>query len=229
MGTLRFVGESYILGLLTPLTALCVLPLYPAFLVRMARSAGKDRNDRVTLAWVGVVVSAGVISFMALLGLVFTTVLQESLQRVVGIVSPIAFAVLAVIGILLMAGVHLYQKVRLPEPKSPLLGSYVYGFFFGAIVIPCNPLFIAAFFTRVATVGEALANFANFLAFGVGIATPLLVLALVTRGSSRWLINALVRWARPIEVVAGAIMFSVSVYYLFWIFRVQEPVTGRAA
>ncbi len=228
MGTLRFVGESYILGLLTPLTALCVIPLYPAFLVRMARYAGKNREDRATLAWIGVSVSAGVISFMAVLGLVFTTFLQSSLQTVVGVISPVAFTVLAVIGVLLMSGVHLYQKVRLPEAKNPLVGSFVYGFFFGAIVIPCNPLFIAAFFTRVATVGEALANFANFIAFGVGIATPLLVLALVSRASSRWLINALVRWSRPIEIVAGAIMTGVALYYLFFIFRVQEALVAGA-
>jgi len=145
----------------------------------------------------------------------------------VSIVSPIAFAVLAVIGVLLMAGVHLYRKVRLPEPKNPLVGAFVYGFFFGAIVIPCNPLFVAAFFTRVATVGEAFANFANFLAFGIGIATPLLVLALVTRASSRWLVNALVRWARPIEIVAGAVMTSVSLYYLFAVFEVQQIIVGR--
>lgn len=226
MGSLRFVGESYLLGLLTPPTALCVIPLYPAFLVRMARHAGKARDDRTTLAWIGVVVSAGVIAFMALLGLVFTTLLQTSIQRVIGVVSPIAFAVLAVIGVLLMAGVHLYQKVRLPEPRNPLVGSFAYGFFFGAIVIPCNPLFIAAFFTRVATVEEALANFANFIAFGVGIATPLLVFSLVTRASSRRLVNALVRWARPIEFVAGAVMTGVSLYYLFAVFEVQTLATG---
>jgi len=77
MGTWRFVGESYLLGLLTPLTALCVIPLYPAFLVRVARRAGTSRDDRAALASAGVFVSVGVIGFMALLGLVFTTLLQE--------------------------------------------------------------------------------------------------------------------------------------------------------
>lgn len=225
MDALRFVGTSYVLGLLTPLTALCVIPLYPAFLARMARQAEKSRDDRTTLAWLGVVVSLGVIAFMALLGLVFTTLLQASLQRVIGIVSPFAFALLFVLGILLMSGVHLYQKVRLPEPKNPLVGAFIYGFFFGAIVIPCNPLFVAAFFARVATVASAAANFANFLAFGLGIVTPLLALAFVTRAASRWVVNALVRWARPIEFVAGAVMTGVSAYYLVAVFEVQRAFT----
>lgn len=118
MDTLRFVGTSYILGLLTPLTALCVIPLYPAFLARMARLASHDRNDRAVLAWTGLVVTAGVISFMALLGIVFTTLLQESLQQVIGIVSPIAFAILAVVGIMMMAGVEIDTRSACRSPRT---------------------------------------------------------------------------------------------------------------
>ena len=226
METLRFLGTSYVLGLLTPLTALCVIPLYPAFLVRMARHAEKDRDDRRTLALLGVFVTAGVIAFMALVGVIFTTLLQQSLTEVIGIISPIAFAILAVIGVLLMLGVHIYKKVRLPEVDNPLLGSFLYGFFFGAIVIPCNPLFVAAFFARVATVGDAVTNLLNFLAFGMGIGTPLLAFSLVTRASSRAMVNGLVRYQRPIEIVAGATMTAVSVYYLVEVFRVPERLFG---
>lgn len=226
METLRFIGTSYVLGLLTPLTALCVIPLYPAFLVRMARHAERDRDDRRTLALLGVFVTAGVIAFMALIGVVFTTLLQESLTEVIGIISPIAFAILAVVGVLLIFGVHVYKKVRLPEAKNPLVGSFVYGFFFGAIVIPCNPLFVAAFFARVATVSDAATNLLNFLAFGLGIGTPLLAFSLVTRASSRAMVNWLVKYQRPIEIVAGVTMTAISVYYLVDVFRVPQRLFG---
>jgi cytochrome c-type biogenesis protein len=209
-----------VLGLLTPLTALCVIPLYPAFLARMARHARRDRDNPGTLGWLGLFVTAGVVAFMGVLGLVFTTFLQESLNEVVGVVSPIAFGVLIVLGILMMSGFTVRRKVRLPEPKNPLVGAFIYGFFFGAIVIPCNPLFVAAFFARVATVGDAFGNMANFLAFGLGIGTPLLALSLVTRAWSRWAVNALVKYERTISVVAGAIMTSVAVYYLIWVFKI---------
>ncbi|MDI6901624.1 MAG: cytochrome c biogenesis protein CcdA [Anaerosomatales bacterium] len=220
MGVLRFAGTSYLLGLLTPLTALCVLPLYPAFLARLARQAGRDRNDRGTLGWLGLVVTAGVIAFMGLMGLVFTTLLQESLNRVIEVVSPVAFAVMAVIGVALMSGFTVRHKVRIKEPRNPLVAAFVYGFLFGAIVIPCNPAFIAAFFARVATVGDALGNLVNFLAFGLGIGTPLLALSLVTRAASRWVVNALVRYERQIAFVAGAVMTGVAVYYLVAVFEV---------
>lgn len=227
METLRFVGTSYVLGLLTPLTALCVLPLYPAFLVRMARLAKRDRDDRKVLAWTGSIVTLGVISFMGLLGVVFTTLLQESLQRVIGIVSPIAFAVLAVVGVLMMAGVEIRRKVHLPEPKNPLVASYLYGFFFGAIVIPCNPAFIAAFLARAALIADPVASILNFLAFGFGIGTPLIAFSLVSRAASRRMVNAVVTHERAIAFVAGAVMTSVALYYLIVVFEVPARLFGR--
>lgn len=227
MDTLRFVGTSFVLGLLTPLTALCVLPLYPAFLLRMARLAKRDRDDRWVLAWTGFVVTLGVISFMGLLGVVFTTLLQESLQRAIGIVSPIAFAILAVLGILMMAGVEIHHKVRIREPKSPLLASYLYGFFFGAIVIPCNPAFIAAFLARAALIADPVASVLNFLAFGLGIGAPLIAFSLVSRAASRRMVNALVRHERSIAFFAGAVMTTVSLYYLVVVFEVPARLSGR--
>lgn len=48
-----------------------------------------------SIAVLGATVAAGVLSLLALLGVVFTTVLETSLTNVVGVVSPIAFVVLA--------------------------------------------------------------------------------------------------------------------------------------
>lgn len=226
MDSLRFVGTSYVLGLLTPLTALCVIPLYPAFLARMARLAKRDRDDRAVLAWTGLVVTLGVISFMGLLGIVFTTLLQQSLQQVIGIVSPIAFAILAVIGVLMMAGVEIRRKVRLPEPKNPLFASYLYGFFFGAIVIPCNPAFIAAFLARAVLIADPASSILNFLAFGLGIGTPLIAFSLVSRAASRRLVNLVVDNERKVSFVAGAVMTGVALYYLIAIFEIPSRLLG---
>ena len=226
MDTLRFVFTSYILGLLTPITALCVIPLYPAFLSRMARLAGREHDNRAVLAWTGLVVTAGVITFMGALGLIFTTLLQQSLQRVVGVVSPIAFAILLVIGVIMMAGLEIRRKVRLPSPANPLFASFLYGFFFGAIVIPCNPAFIAAFLARTALLTDPAASILNFLAFGLGIGTPLIAFSLVSRTASRRLVNLLVARERAITFVAGAVMTGVALYYLVFVFDVPALLLG---
>jgi cytochrome c-type biogenesis protein len=216
------VATSFVLGLLTPLTALCVIPLYPAFLSRLSRNVSKEHDNRRLFALFGLVVVAGVIVFMALLGLIFTTLLQESLTRVIGVISPIAFAAMAVIGVLLMFNVKIQRKVRPNKLRNPYVSAFFYGFFFGAIVVPCNPLFIAAFFARVATVEGFVVNMLNFLAFGLGIGAPLLAFSLVSRATSRSMVNWLVKYNRQIDFVAGLVMVSVAVYYLIFVFHVFD-------
>lgn len=220
MDALAFLATSYVIGLLTPLTALCVIPLYPAFLARMARLADRDHDDRAVLAWTGFVVTLGVVSFMGLLGLIFTTLLQSSLQQAIGVISPVAFVMLLLIGVAMMAGFEIRRKVRLPTPSNPLLASYLYGFFFGAIVVPCNPAFIAAFLARSVLLTDPVSSVLNFLAFGLGIGTPLIAFSLVTRAASRAMVNWLVAYERPVTFVAGAVMTAVSAYYLLFVFEV---------
>lgn len=214
------IAFAFWLGLLTPLTAVCVFPLYPAFLARLSRTVGQRHDARRYLMLFGVLVSVGVIAFMSLIGVVFTTWLQESLTRVIGIVSPIAFAVIAMAGVMLIVGWTPKRKVRPRRIVNPYAAAVAYGFFFGAIVIPCNPALIAVFFARVATVPEAAGNYAQFAAFTLGICTPLLVFSAVSRATSRWMVNALVRFERPIGVIAGTVMIAVAVYYLVFVFAV---------
>jgi cytochrome c-type biogenesis protein len=217
---LESVWASFILGVLTPLGALCVIPLYPAFLARLSRTVSKEHDNRRLFALFGLVVVAGVITFMIGLGLIFTTFLQESLTSVIGVISPIAFAIMTVIGVLLIFDVKIQRKVRPNKLRNPYLSAFLYGFFFGAIVVPCNPLFIAAFFARVATVEGFVSNMLNFLAFGLGIGAPLLAFSLVSRATSRHMVNWLVEYSRQINFVAGVVMVGVAIYYLIFVFHV---------
>lgn len=220
MSLLDDIWTSFLLGVVTPLTALCVLPLYPAFLARLAQNVSGQGDDRRLLVRFGLLVASGVILFMTLLGLLFTTLLQESLTEVIGVVSPIAFGILFVLGLLLIVGVRLERKVRPLRLGNPELNAFSYGFFFGAIVVPCNPLIIAAFFARTATVTGFVENLLSFLAFAVGISAPLLAFSLISRGAARGMIRGLIRLRRVIEVAAGVVMVIVSVYYLTYVFHV---------
>lgn len=222
VGFFTDVATSLLLGLLTPLTALCVLPLYPGFLAYLANQlAGKE--SKKLLALFGVVVTAGVILFMGLLGLIFTTFLQASLTNVIGIVSPIAFGILGVISILLIFNVDIGQylpKVHAPIKKNPLWSALIFGFFFGAIVVPCNPLFIAAMFAKAVQTGAFARNIINFLFFGIGMGLPLLVFSIVSIPASKSIIGFLTKYAKYINRIAGIIMLIVSLYYLIFVFRV---------
>jgi len=220
--TLADFGTAYVLGLLTPLTAVCVLPLYPAFLAYLAGKLG-DKENRKYLVTFGAIVTLGVILFMFLLGLVFTTLLEVSLTNVIGIISPIAFGILAIISVLLIFDVEIGKFIprpNVPVMKNPLFDAFVYGFFFGAIVVPCNPLFIAALFTRSIAGMGFIANMLNFVAFGMGIGTPLLVFSGISAAKSSAIINILTKHKSWINRIAGVLMLAASIYYLVFVFRV---------
>lgn len=213
----------FILGLLTPLGAVCVLPLYPGFLVHLSSNVSEKESDRKSIAVLGATVSVGVIVFMMLFGLIFTTILQVSLSNVIGVVSPIAFGILTIISLLLIFNIDFGEfipRFNIPVAKNPLLSSFVFGFFFGAIVIPCNPLFIAALFVRTLSTVAFFENIINFLFFGAGMAFPLLVFSLFSTAFSRKIISYMTKYKRSINLIAGITMLAISLYYLLFVFNV---------
>ncbi len=220
MGVFSNALEFLWLGIITPLTAVCVIPLYPAFLARLSRTVGGRHNDRKLLAMFGVLVVAGVIAFMAVLGLVFTRYLQVSLTRVIGVVSPIAFGVLAVIAVLMLLDIKIKRKVRPNRLANPYVSAFLYGFFFGGIVVPCNPAIITAAFLRASTVTSQIANQVNFVFYGLGIGMPLLAFSLVSPAFSRKMVNFFVKYSSWINRIAGAILLGISLYYLIFVFHV---------
>lgn len=227
MDLLSDLGEAFSLGLLTPLGAVCVLPLYPGFLAYLAGQVSGKQAGRMTILLLALVVTAGVILFMVALGLVFTTVLEVSLTNVIGIVSPIAFGLLFVISLLLILDVDVGKflpKARARVGKHPWRNAFGYGFFFGAIVVPCNPLMIAVLFTRSVSVTGFGENVLRFLFFGIGIGFPLLVIAAISSASTDVVIRFITRFKRIINSVAGIVMLGISVYYLVFIFRVFERI-----
>lgn len=213
---------SFVLGLLTPITAVCVLPLYPGFLAYLANQTGDDG-----LGTYGLLTAAGVVLFMLTIGLLFTTILQVSLTTVVETVSPIAFLLLAAVSIMLILDIDLttvLPHLEAPRFQNPRLNALAFGFFFGAIVIPCNPGFIAAFFARSLLLSSPLLNAGNVLMFGLGIAAPLLFLATIPQEQARHLTTVLTRHKTWINRGAGTVMLAVALYYLIFVFHVVPGV-----
>lgn len=242
-------AEAFVVGVLTPLTAACALPLYPGFLSYLARSdrtdgqssagaasgggateggpaggaVAADGGGRSSLA-LGLAVLAGVVTFMGVVGVVFAYVLQESLTTVVEVVSPVAFVVLFVLGIAL--ALDLDAVSRLPGLDPPETGSaygsaFAYGLFFGGIVLPCNPGFIALFFARTPILFDSpLGGFVGFLMFGLGMGAPLLAFAAISEARGRAVTRALARNAGTVNRATGLVMIAVSAYYLLVVFDV---------
>jgi cytochrome c-type biogenesis protein len=217
LGLLADLAESFGLGLATPLGAVCVLPLYPGFLAFLSNRPESGASVRQ----LGALVAVGVVGLMFVVGVVFSTLLSTSLTVVIEAISPVAFAVLAVGSLLLLAGVEIERHLPTVEPpraSRPRLSALGYGLFFGAIVLPCNPAFIAVFLGRALLFTEPVASLLNFLAFGAGMAAPLLGLALVSDRYSDLVIGTLTRHSGLVNRLSGAVMLVVSVYYLVFVF-----------
>ncbi|MFB6206924.1 MAG: cytochrome c biogenesis protein CcdA [Haloglomus sp.] len=219
MGLVTQLVTSYTLGLATPLSAVCVVPLYPGFLAFLSN----QDEDAPSIAALGGLVALGVIVFMAAVGILFTTLLEVSLTAVVEAVSPPAFALLAVLGAVLLLDLHPQSRLPTVEPPStryPSLSAFAYGAFFGAIVLPCNPGFISVFFARAFLFSDPLASLTNFGVFGVGMATPLLVLAVVSEGARNRVLGLLTANRRAVDAITGLVLLAISLYYLLFVFEV---------
>lgn len=216
------LASSFILGLLTPLTAACVLPLYPGYVSYLSKQFSGD-DSRKKYAMFGVLVVAGVLAFMLLLGLVFSALLQQSLTGVIGIVSPIAFAVLGVASIALILDLDFQSWLpdyTGPWFENPLLNGFGFGFFFGAIIIPCNPAFISVFFARAFLFNSPASSLLNFGAFGLGIGFPLLAFSLASSNWNQRVIDFIKTHETTINRGSGVFMLVVSLYYLIFVFNV---------
>jgi len=216
---------SFLAGLFAPLAAVCVLPLYPGFLAYLSNqfSDKEGKEARKSFIFLGLMVALGVITSMFLIGLIFTQFLQTSLTNVIGIISPIAFGILAIVSIFLIFNVDFskfFPQIKAPITKNPILTSFVFGFFFGAIVLPCNPASLVVLFAvSTSTVGFAT-NLLNFIFFGIGMALPLLLFSIISAQWSTKVIGFLTRNKRNINLIAGLIMLGISIYYLVFVFRI---------
>lgn len=215
-----FLG-LFVVGLITPLTAACALPLYPAFISYLG-SVGEERS----VAVLGLLVVAGVLTFMGSVGFVFGLILESPIAAVVEAVSPVAFAILAVVGGILLVAPKAFGRLPTAEPPQseyPSLTAFGYGFFFGAIVIPCNPGIIALLFAGTPVLFDThLESFLGFLAFGLGVGAPLLAFAVLSEPFSRQVTSTIARYSGPVNRAVGAVLVVVSVYYLVAIFQVVQ-------
>lgn len=218
------IFTSYVLGLLTPLTAVCVLPLYPGFISYLTHQLSQGNKSKYFPVILGLVVTLGVISFMGLMGIIFTLLFGVSLTSVINIVSPIAFGILTLVSVALILDYDigkLFPKFNAPTSNRPLLSAFLFGFFFGAIVVPCNPGLIIVFFTTaLLSASAAVSNLFSFLLFGLGLATPLLVFSVLSTAVSSKIISFFTKHKSIINRITGAIMLVISLYYIIFVFHV---------
>lgn len=210
---------SFLAGLYTPLGAMCVLPLYPGYLAFLAGRTAQGK--KISTLLLGVAVTGGVIGAMLLFGIVFVSILQVSTGLVIGYLGPVVYMILALMSAGMILGVdigRIFPAFHSPEAKTPWITACLFGAFFGLVALPCNPASIIMLFALSTTTADFFANFITFVIFGVGMATPLLILSAFSMDANRRAVSFLTRYHGIINRGAGVLMLIVALYYLIFVF-----------
>jgi cytochrome c-type biogenesis protein len=204
---------AFSLGNAAILSNACLLPLYPGLLAFLA---GNVQSKRGTSIWLGVLVLAGVLSMMLLIGLVLY-LLQQSFGSLLMILLPLVYAIVIIMGLLLLAGRSPFVRlstVQAPILKNSYATAYVYGLLFGPMTLPCvGPLITAAFSVgAVSGTGALVDGILFFLFFGLGFGWPLAVLPLVALPAQRRLVRWLAQNHTLMNRASGLLLIAVGVF-----------------
>lgn len=209
---------SFLAGVYTPLGAMCVLPMYPGYIAYLASQTRAGSTSPLKL---GLIVTGGVLMALFAFGLIFVSILQISTSDVIGILGPIIYTILAVMSIAMILGFDIsrfFPFISTPTGKTPYITAALFGAFFGLVSLPCNPASIILLFAISSTTVDFISNFINFVLFGVGMASPLLLLSALPMDKNRTIIRFLTKNHQIINRVAGVLMLAVALYYLIFVF-----------
>ncbi len=189
---MNFLLEAFVLGNSAILTNVCMLPLYPGLIAFLAgtNAGGKSRPS----AWLGVLVLAGVLTMMLLIGAVFS-VARQSIASVLPVLLPAIYGLVVVLGILMLLGLNPFARLatsQSPVLRDPRATAFLYGALLAPMTLPCiGPLIIATFALGAGSAGTLAQGLLYFLAFGLGFGWPLVALPLLAaplqRRFTKWL------------------------------------------
>lgn len=208
------IWTSFTIGLLAT-TSPCILPLYPGFLAYLSAQTGEGK--KVSRFLLGVLVLAGVMTMMVLLGGLIA-LLAVPLGSVLSILLPIADLIIISFGILLILDKNpfkLLPQIQVPGLRNPYGNAFLYGMLYGPISLPCSGPLLISIFAVSLTAGEALARLSTFFWFGLGFGLPLLALALIASARARTITRWFAEHAKLVNLIGGILLLGIGIYDLW--------------
>lgn len=202
---------AFTLGNAAILTNACLLPLYPGLMAFLAGNANNERARQAT-AVLGVLVLAGILTMMMLIGLILAVV-SVSFGSVLPILLPVIYGIVIILGIMMLTGRNPFatlQTAQAPMLRNPYVTAYVYGLFFGPMTLPCTgPLLLSAFSLGISNVGAGLAY---FFFFGLGFGWPLVVLPILAMPFQRRIVGWLGKNHEMLNIASGVLLLAVGIF-----------------
>lgn len=155
---------------------MCLLPLYPGL---VAFLAGTSAETQQRGRWLGLIVLAGILTMMLLIGFLLFA-FNQSFGAVLPVLLPIIYGVVLVLGVLMIFGFNPFARLNLgqvPLLLNRYLTAYVYGLLLGPMTLPCTgPIITTAFLLGADNFALLTDGLLYFLAFGLGFGWILVVL-----------------------------------------------------
>jgi len=209
--------EAFVLGNSAILTNVCILPLYPGLIAFLAGNAQNERSQAAT-KWLGLLVLAGVLSLMLLVGLILY-LLQQTFGSILTVLLPLIYGVVIVLGLLMLSGRNPFARfstAQTPVLRNPYAGAYVYGLLLGPMTLPCaGPLVVSAFLLGAGSFAGLSGSLSYFLAFGVGFGWPLVLLPFVAMPLQRRFTRWMGQNYKLLTRVSGALLVAIGVFGLW--------------
>lgn len=210
--------QAFLLGNGAILGNVCVLPLYPGLIAFLGGTTASGSSSR-SRPLMGIVVLAGVLSVMLLLGFALYQ-LQVAFSDIFDWFLPVIYGVVVLLGIAMLIGKNPFarmQTVQSPVARNPFVTAYLYGMLLGPMTLPCTgPLVISTFVLGAGDYGSLLDGIAYFVAFGLGFGWPLVVLPLLATPLQQRITRALASRYVLINRLSGALLIAVAVFG-FWV------------
>lgn len=204
---------AFTLGNAAILTNACLLPLYPGLIAFLAGNANNEKSQGAT-AWLGVLVLAGILTMMTLIGLVLSLV-SASFGDILPIVLPIIYTLVIALGIAMLMGRNPFatlETIEAPVLSNPYATAYTYGLLFGPMTLPCTGPIILSAFTVGTGAGDVLGGLAYFFFFGLGFGWPLVILPLIALPIQRRVVGWLAKNHDALNHASGMLLIAVGIF-----------------
>jgi len=189
-----------------------MLPLYPSMVAYLAADSGRARGLSGLL---GVLVLAGVLTMMLLVGLALF-LLRQSFGAILPWLLPLVYGSVIVLGIAMLLGRNPFARlaaVNAPVFRNPLLTAFAYGLLLGPMTLPCaGPLIVSAFVLGTGSIASLADGLLYALAFGLGFGWPLVLLPLLAKPVQRHLTRWVVGRYALLTRVAGLLLVGIGIF-----------------
>ena len=207
--------QAFVLGNGAILTNVCLLPLYPGLIAFLAGTSSGDASARRATPWLGLVVLAGILTLMMLVGFALHT-LQRSFGPLLELLLPAIYATVVVLGIVMLLGVNPFTRLatlRSPAFRSPIATAFAYGLLLGPMTLPCTgPIVVSAFLVGAGSVAMLSEGLLYFLAFGLGFGWPLVLLPLLAAPLQRRGVGWLTQRHGLLTRLSGALLVAIGAF-----------------